>query len=78
MELFSDKEQSLYNLNVQVLQSNFLIDLEPRLSNRISEKDILELEIVSDKQGQTGDVRDVLAIRSLQKGKMGNWDFCKE
>jgi len=29
------------------------------------------LEIVSDLQGQSGDVRDVLAIRSLQKWEIG-------
>ena len=50
---------------------NFLLDIEPRLSNGISDKDILQLEIVSDKEGQTGDVRDVLAIRSLQKWEIG-------
>lgn len=50
---------------------NFLIDLEPRLSNGISKDDILQLEIVSDKQGQLGDVRDVLAIRSIQKWEIG-------
>jgi len=48
-----------------------LIDLEPRLSNGISKSDVLQLEIVSDKQGQRGDVRDVLAIRSLQKWEIG-------
>lgn len=51
--------------------SDFLLDIEPRLSNGISNKDILQLEIVSDKEGQTGDVRDVLAIRSLQKWEIG-------
>lgn len=50
---------------------NLLLILEPRLSNGISEKDILQLEIVSDKEGQVGDVRDVLAIRSLQKWEIG-------
>lgn len=50
---------------------NFLIDLEPRLSNGINKSDVLQLEIVSDKKGQAGDVRDVLAIRSLQKWELG-------
>lgn len=50
---------------------NFLIDIEPRLSNGICEKDILVLEIVSDQAGQMGDVRDVLIIRSLQKWEIG-------
>lgn len=48
-----------------------MLDIEPRLSNGISESDVLQLEIVSDKEGQTGDVRDVLAIRSLQKWEIG-------
>jgi len=67
---FSEKEKSHYTL-VASFAVNFLIDIEPRLSNGISNKDILQLEIVSDKEGQTGDVRDVLAIRSLQKWEIG-------
>jgi hypothetical protein len=69
-ESFNEKEQSRYKL-VASFAVNFLLDIEPRLSNGISEKDILQLEIVSDKEGQTGDVRDVLAIRSLQKWEIG-------
>ena len=67
---FSDTEQSRYTLAAS-FAINFLIDIEPRLSNGISAEDILQLEIVSDKEGQTGDVRDVLAIRSLQKWEIG-------
>jgi HaeIII restriction endonuclease len=67
---FDETEKGLYNLNAS-FAVNFLIDLEPRLSNGIDKSDILQLEIVSDKQGQTGDVRDVLAIRSLQKWEIG-------
>jgi hypothetical protein len=67
---FSEKEKSHYSL-VASFAVNFLLDIEPRLSNGISNKDILQLEIVSDKEGQTGDVRDVLAIRSLQKWEIG-------
>jgi hypothetical protein len=69
-EGFNETEKGLYNLNAS-FAVNFLIDLEPRLSNGISKHDILQLEIVSDKEGQTGDVRDVLAIRSLQKWEIG-------
>lgn len=50
---------------------NFLIDLEPRLSNDIGKDDVLELEILSDHHGKSGDVRDVLAIRLLQKWEIG-------
>lgn len=51
--------------------NDFLIDIEPRLANGINENDFLQLEIVADKAGQTGDVRDVLAIRVLQKWEIG-------
>ena len=67
---FNQTEQGLYNLNAS-FAVNFLIDLEPRLSNGISQDDKLQLEIVPDKQGQSGDVRDVLAIRSLQNWEIG-------
>lgn len=50
---------------------NFLIDIEPRLYNGINENDILELEILTDKKGQDGDVRDVVIIRSIQKWEIG-------
>lgn len=69
-ETFDEKEQGQYKL-VASFAVNFLLDIEPRLSNGISKSDILQLEIVSDKEGQSGDVRDVLAIRSLQKWEIG-------
>ena len=67
---FDEKEQSHYKL-VASFAVNFLLDIEPRLANGIDENDVLQLEIVADKAGQTGDVRDVLAIRSLQKWEIG-------
>jgi len=67
---FSENEQSLYSL-VSSAAINFLVDIEPRLSNHLNADDILQLEIVSDSEGQTGDVRDVLAIRLLQKWEIG-------
>lgn len=67
---FSEKEKGHYSL-VASFAVNFLLDIEPRLSNDINDKDVLQLEIVSDKEGQIGDVRDVLAIRSLQKWEIG-------
>ena len=69
-ETFDEKEQGQYKL-VASFAVNFLLDIEPRLSNGIRENDILQLEIISDKEGQTDDVRDVLAIRSLQKWEIG-------
>lgn len=70
LETFDENEQSYYKL-VASFAVNFLLDIEPRLGNGINQSDILQLEIVSDKMGQTGDVRDVLAIRSLQKWEIG-------
>lgn len=67
---FGEIEQGYYKLSAS-FAINFLIDLEPRLSNDIEPNDILQLEIVSDQMGQSGDVRDVLAIRSLQKWEIG-------
>lgn len=67
---FVEDEQDTFRITASAA-INFLIDIEPRLSNGINEKDILVLEIVSDQAGQTGDVRDVLVIRSLQKWEIG-------
>lgn len=67
---FVEKEQDIFRITASTA-INFLIDIEPRLSNGINEDDILILEIVSDLAGQTGDVRDVLIIRSLQKWEIG-------
>lgn len=69
-ERFVENEQDTFRLTASA-SINFLIDIEPRLSNGISADDILILEIVSDQAGQTGDVRDVLIIRSLQKWEIG-------
>lgn len=69
-EHFSEKEQSLYT-SISKAAVDFLIDLEPRLINKIDDWDALELEIVSDSEGQSGDVRDVLAIRFSQKWEIG-------
>jgi len=66
----SNVEQERYNLAASATV-NFLIDIEPRLSHSISPEDILQLEVVADSQGQLGDVRDVLAIRLLQKWEIG-------
>lgn len=67
---FDEKEQSHYKL-VSSFAVNFLLDIEPRLNNSINPDDVLQLEIVSDKMGQSGDVRDVIAIRSKQNWEIG-------
>jgi len=69
-ESVSVLEQSEYSLSAS-FAVNFLIDIEPRLSNDIGKDDILQLEILSDDKGKKGDVRDVLAIRLLQKWEIG-------
>lgn len=69
-ETFNDTKKAKFRLTAS-FAINFLIDIEPRLTSGINESDILELEIVADKSGQTGDVRDVLAIRALQKWEIG-------
>jgi len=66
----SNLEQSEYLISAS-FAVNFLMDIEPRLSNDVGKDDILQLEILSDNYGKTGDVRDVLAIRLLQKWKIG-------
>ncbi len=66
----SANEKSEYLLSAS-FAVNFLMDIEPRLSNDIGKKDILQLEILSDYHGKAGDVRDVLAIRLLQKWEIG-------
>jgi hypothetical protein len=69
-ENVSKTEQSEYSLYAS-FAVNFLMDIEPRLSNDVGKKDILQLEIQSDHLGKSGDVRDVLAIRLLQKWEIG-------
>lgn len=67
---FIEQEQDIFRITASAA-INFLIDIEPRLSNGINVEDTLVLEIVSDQAGITGDVRDVLIIRSLQKWEIG-------
>lgn len=69
-ESFNETEQSTYRITSSAAV-NFLLDIEPRLSHGISSQDTLQLEIVSDQQGQSGDVRDILLIRSLQNWEIG-------
>lgn len=67
---FEKQEQGRYLLTAS-FAVNFLMDIEPRLKHDISKEDILELEILTDYQGQLGDVRDVIAIRKLQDWEIG-------
>lgn len=67
---FSEDSQGGYRLTSSAA-INFLIDVEPRLYSEVSKDDFLEIEIVSDARGQTGDVRDILTVRSKQKWEIG-------
>lgn len=69
-ENFNENDKDSYRLNAS-FAVNFLLDIEPRLANQLNEDDLLKLEIVADKRGQSGDVRDVLAIRSSQNWEIG-------
>lgn len=67
---FQHQEKGRYLLTAS-FAVNFLMDIEPRLANDIDENDVLQLEILTDYQGQLGDVRDILAIRVVQKWEIG-------
>jgi hypothetical protein len=67
---FEKQERGRYLLTAS-FAVNFLMDIEPRLKHDISKGDILELEILTDYQGQLGDVRDVVVIRKLQDWEIG-------
>lgn len=69
-EQISEAEQQ-NNLLSASFAVNLLIDIEPRLSYGLSSEDVLQLEIVADKKGEEGDVRDVLAVRSSQNWEIG-------
>jgi hypothetical protein len=67
---FNETEQGSYRLTSSAAV-NFLIDVEPRLRNGIDQNDILEIEIVADSLGQSGDVRDILTVRKKQDWEIG-------
>jgi len=69
-ETLSNSHSSEYLLTAS-FAINFLIDIEPRLSNDLGPNDLLQLEILTDHQGELGDVRDVIAVRLLQKWEIG-------
>lgn len=67
---FDEARQGLFSLTAS-FAVNFLIDLEPRLSNRLDELDDLQVGIMGDRAGIHGDVRDVIVIRSAQDWEIG-------
>lgn len=68
--LFNSKEQERY-IKAANAAIKHILEIEPRLENPVSSKDILTLQIVSDSEGIKGDVRDVLFIRSTQNWEIG-------
>lgn len=68
--LFNVSTQKNY-LNAAKAAISHILEIEPRLENSISERDILTLQIVPDSEGIRGDVRDVLFIRSAQNWEIG-------
>jgi len=64
----SDREKML---SAAVISLKFIIDIEPRLIHSINSKDLLQVELASDKSGQKGDVRDILFIRLASKWEIG-------
>lgn len=68
--LFKTKEKENYQ-KAAIVAIKHITELEPRLINPISERDILTLQIVPDSEGIGGDVRDVLFIRSSQEWEIG-------
>lgn len=68
--LFGEREQLAYSKAAHAAITH-LVELEQRLQRAMNERDILELQIVPDKVGATGDVRDVLFIRVSQDWEIG-------
>ena len=69
-ESLTAKERAIFESNA-VVAVKYLRDLEPKLSKELNQSDCLQLEVVADVEGQSGDVRDILAIRSLQNWEIG-------
>lgn len=68
--LIEERTQQLFSLSASAAV-NTLIELEPKLLYGSGPKDVLQLEILADAEGQSGDVRDVIAIRSSQNWEIG-------
>lgn len=68
--LYNTAQKAKYN-DAAIAAINHIIHLEPRLINPTSAADILQLQLMPDRVGQQGDVRDVLFIRSQQNWEIG-------
>ncbi len=73
--------QNAFNLFTETEQHNYtkaaheaikhIREIEPRLASGHSLQDTLTLQLVTDREGIKGDVRDLLFIRSMQKWEIG-------
>lgn len=67
---FSDIERASYD-NASLKAIRFLPNIEPWLLNPNSQKDKIKLRIASDREGQKGDVRDVIVVRDEVNWEIG-------
>ena len=63
-------EQNKYS-KAAVSAVKHIVTLEPRLENPIADRDSIEISIQPDQAGQSGDVRDVMMIRSKDSWQLG-------
>ena len=69
-ELFNKSEKDTYNKAAHAAIEH-IMTIEPRLQNKLSQNDTLEIQIQSDKQGVNGDIRDVVMLRSVHEWEIG-------
>jgi len=62
-ESYSKDEQEKY-IKLSKVAVKHIVTLEPRLENPTSDDDEISISIQSDKIGMTGDIRDILIVRS--------------
>ena len=69
-DLFNKSEKDAYNKAAHVAVEH-IMTIEPRLQNKLSQNDTLEIQIQPDKQGVNGDIRDVVMLRSDHEWEIG-------
>lgn len=69
-ESYNQKEQEEY-LKAARAAIKHIIKLEPRLENSANSKDEITIAIQSDQRGASGDIRDVLIVRSKNNWEIG-------
>ena len=69
-ESYSQKEQEKY-LKAASSAIKHIVKLEPRLENPINNDEEITIAIQSDQRGTSGDIRDVLVVRSKNNWEIG-------